>query len=67
MVFPLSGEEREPTESEREKMERQMIAGTPLGRLGHLSEVAQAVLFLCSEEASYITGTVLTVDGGRLP
>lgn len=48
-------------------MEKSMVAGTPLRRLGRLSEVAQAVVFLCSEDASYLTGTVLTVDGGRLP
>ena len=62
-----SGEDREVSEEERKEMEEQMLAGTPLGRLGRLSEVAQAVLFLCSEDASYLTGTVLPVDGGRLP
>ena len=63
----LAGEDRKPTERELRAMEEVMVAGTPLGRLGRLSEVAQAVLFLCSEDASYLTGTVLTVDGGRLP
>jgi len=37
---------------------------TPLGRLGEPQDVADAVLFLCSEAASFITGQVLTVDGG---
>jgi len=37
---------------------------TPLGRLGDPQDVADAVLFLCSEAASFITGQVLTVDGG---
>jgi len=43
--------------------ERQ-IAKTPLGRIGQPREVAQAALFLASDEASYITGAVLPVDGG---
>jgi 3-oxoacyl-[acyl-carrier protein] reductase len=38
---------------------------TPLRRLGHPFEVAHAVLFLCSDEASYITGHTLAVTGGR--
>jgi NAD(P)-dependent dehydrogenase (short-subunit alcohol dehydrogenase family) len=46
-----------------ELYERQ-IAKTPLGRIGQPREVAQAALFLASDEASYITGAVLPVDGG---
>jgi 3-oxoacyl-[acyl-carrier protein] reductase len=38
---------------------------TPLHRLGQPIEVAHAVLFLCSDEASYITGHTLAVAGGR--
>jgi 3-oxoacyl-[acyl-carrier protein] reductase len=41
-----------------------MLENTPLGRLGDPEDVAGAVRFLCSEEASFITGAVLLVDGG---
>ena len=39
-------------------------AVTPLGRFGAAEDVAGAVRFLCSDEASFITGEVLLVDGG---
>jgi 3-oxoacyl-[acyl-carrier protein] reductase len=41
-----------------------MLANTPLSRLGDPDDVAGAVRFLCSDEASFITGEVLLVDGG---
>jgi 3-oxoacyl-[acyl-carrier protein] reductase len=41
-----------------------MLRSTPLGRLGDPEDVAGAVRFLCSDEASFITGAVLLVDGG---
>jgi 3-oxoacyl-[acyl-carrier protein] reductase len=36
----------------------------PLGRIGQPEDVAQAILFLASDEAAWITGTTLVVDGG---
>ena len=36
----------------------------PMGRMGESWDVANAVLFLCSDEAKYITGTEIVVDGG---
>jgi NAD(P)-dependent dehydrogenase (short-subunit alcohol dehydrogenase family) len=40
------------------------IAATPLSRLGEPIEVAYGVLFLASDEASFVTGTELVIDGG---
>ena len=43
-----------------------MLRAVPLGRAGEVDEVANAILFLASDEASYITGAELYVDGGYL-
>ena len=43
-----------------------MLRGVPLGRTGEVDEVANAILFLASDEASYITGSEIHVDGGYL-
>jgi len=47
-----------------EKVLEPIIAKTPLGRLAEPSDIANAVLFLASDEACFITGQVLRVDGG---
>jgi NAD(P)-dependent dehydrogenase (short-subunit alcohol dehydrogenase family) len=41
-----------------------LAAGIPLGRLGQPADVAEAVLWLCSDRASFVTGHALVVDGG---
>jgi 3-oxoacyl-[acyl-carrier protein] reductase len=47
-----------------EEAQQAILANTPLGRLGEPEDVAGAVRFLCSDEAAFITGEVLLVDGG---
>ena len=47
-----------------EELQTAMLANTPLGRLGEPEDIAGAVRFLCSDEASFVTGEVLLVDGG---
>jgi NAD(P)-dependent dehydrogenase (short-subunit alcohol dehydrogenase family) len=46
--------------------EAQMLLHQPIGRLGKAEEVAEAVVWLCSENASLVLGTALAVDGGYL-
>jgi NAD(P)-dependent dehydrogenase (short-subunit alcohol dehydrogenase family) len=47
-----------------EERRKIIAAATPLGRLGTPDEVAKAAVFLASDDATYITGTELFVDGG---
>lgn len=49
-----------------EKVKEEMAAGIPLNRPGKPQDVANAVLFLVSDEAAYITGQTLNVDGGMV-
>jgi NAD(P)-dependent dehydrogenase (short-subunit alcohol dehydrogenase family) len=43
-----------------------LVKWYPLGRVGEPEDIANAAMFLASDEAAWITGTVLTVDGGLL-
>jgi NAD(P)-dependent dehydrogenase (short-subunit alcohol dehydrogenase family) len=46
-----------------ERMAR-MIASEPVGRMGQPEEVAETVVWLCSDAASFVTGHTMTIDGG---
>jgi 3-oxoacyl-[acyl-carrier protein] reductase len=51
----------------REEALRAVGAGRPIGRLAEVPEVADAIVFLCSEPASYVSGAAWSVDGGSVP
>ncbi len=49
---------------EKEKVRAELNQRQPVGRLGRPEEIANMVLYLCSPEAEFVTGSVLTIDGG---
>ncbi|MGE0495705.1 MAG: 3-oxoacyl-[acyl-carrier-protein] reductase [Vulcanimicrobiota bacterium] len=55
------------TEGIPDKVMDQLKARVPLGRMGKPEEIANAYLWLASDESSYVTGHILSVDGGALP
>lgn len=52
------------TEALDERLISSMLDAVPMGRMGQPNEIAAAVAFLASDDASYITGEVLAVNGG---
>ncbi len=49
----------------QEVLEKKIIPNIPVGRLGEPEEIARCVLFLCSKDAGFITGSTLTANGGQ--
>ncbi len=56
--------ETDMTRALAEEQVKKLVDNVPLGRLGRVEDIAQAVLFLCSPGAAYITGATLHVNGG---
>jgi len=56
--------ETDMTRSLAEEQVKKLVENVPLGRLGRVEDIAQAVVFLCSPGAAYITGATLHVNGG---
>jgi 3-oxoacyl-[acyl-carrier protein] reductase len=56
--------ETDMTRSLAEEQVKKLVENVPLGRLGRVDDIAQAVLFLCSPAAAYITGATIHVNGG---
>lgn len=50
---------------EQPELRQQVINGTPMGRIAAADELSETVHYLCSEGARFVTGQILTVDGGR--
>ena len=49
---------------EKDEVRDQLHARQPIGRMGRPEEIAHLVLYLCSDEAEYVQGSVMTIDGG---
>lgn len=60
-VGRLIDQARDPAEAKRQLIDRQ-----PMGRLGQPREVAMAALYLASDDAAFVTGTELVIDGGLI-
>ena len=54
-------------QGEREAVLEKVGAGRPLGRLARPEEIAAVIVFLCSDRASYVTGSAWSADGGTVP
>jgi NAD(P)-dependent dehydrogenase (short-subunit alcohol dehydrogenase family) len=66
MEMVMTDRRRDLTEEQQHARAAGAAARVPLGRQGTYEEVAKAVLFLASDDASYVTGAALVVDGGLL-
>jgi len=63
----LADQQAERTESSRDEVLEAVAKGRPLGRLAEPAEIASVIVFLCSDRASYVTGSAWSADGGTVP
>jgi NAD(P)-dependent dehydrogenase (short-subunit alcohol dehydrogenase family) len=63
----LADQQAARTSNTRQKVLAAVGAGRPLGRLAEPEEIAAVIVFLCSERASYVTGSAWSADGGTVP
>ena len=49
-----------------EEVKNKLLSQIPMGKIGSPDDIANTVIFLASDEAGYITGQTITVDGGRI-
>jgi NAD(P)-dependent dehydrogenase (short-subunit alcohol dehydrogenase family) len=49
---------------EKEKVRQELNSRQPVGRLGKPEEIAHLALYLCSEEAGFVQGSIVSIDGG---
>jgi NAD(P)-dependent dehydrogenase (short-subunit alcohol dehydrogenase family) len=61
---PIAGTEGMARLAPTQEVERAIVARVPLRRFGAIEEIAESAVFLCSDSAAYITGTILDCDGG---
>jgi 3-oxoacyl-[acyl-carrier protein] reductase len=64
-VYFAGGSWDEKSKKEPDVVEKFIQSTVPMNRFGSPEEIADAAVFLCSERAKFITGSVLTVDGGQ--
>ena len=63
----LADQQAERTGNTREEVLEAVGKGRPLGRLAEADEIAAVIVFLCSDRASYVTGSAWSADGGTVP
>jgi NAD(P)-dependent dehydrogenase (short-subunit alcohol dehydrogenase family) len=63
----LADQQAERTGKTRDEVLDAVGGGRPLGRLAEADEIAAVIVFLCSDRASYVTGSAWSADGGTVP